>query len=76
MNINGALGKVIYEENKGHMYLTHSEIPYDLRGRGIGKVMVTKVFEKLTEEGYEATAICSFIKAVARRSTKWSKINH
>ena len=33
-----------------------------------------KTFEKLTEEGYHAVAICSYIKAVARRSEKWNKI--
>jgi len=40
----------------------------------IGKVLVEKTFEKLTEEGYTAVAICSYVKAVASRSEKWKHI--
>jgi len=56
------------------MALNHSEVPYNLRGQGIGKVLVEKTFEQLTKEGYKAVAICSYIKVVARRSDKWSTI--
>lgn len=49
-------------------------MPYNLRGQGIGKVLVEKTFEQLTKEGYKAVAVCTYIKAVARRSDKWSKI--
>jgi predicted GNAT family acetyltransferase len=56
------------------MYLVHSEVPYNLRDQGIGKVFVVKAFEKLTEEGFKAVAICSYMKVVARRSEKWRNI--
>ena len=56
------------------MYLVHSEVPYELRGQGIGKVLVEKTFEKLTKEGYRAKAVCSYVKAVARRSDTWKEI--
>jgi predicted GNAT family acetyltransferase len=56
------------------MYLVHSEVPYQLRGRGIGKELVLKTFEKLTEEGYKAVAICTYIKAIKNRDPKWKEI--
>ena len=56
------------------MYLVHSEVPYNLRGQGIGKILVEKTFEKLTEEGYKAVAVCSYIQAVAKQSKKWNTI--
>ena len=74
MDINGELARVSYQLRNDTMYLVHSEVPYHLRGSGIGKVLVTKTFEKLSEEGYEAVAICSFIRAVARRSNTWSTV--
>ncbi|WP_321251556.1 N-acetyltransferase [Psychroserpens sp.] len=74
LDINGELGKVDYSISNGKMYLNHSEVPYNLRGKGIGKVLVEKTFEQLTNEGYKAIAICSYIKMIARRSDKWSKI--
>ena len=74
LNINGELAKVDYKIKNNKMYLVHSEVPYNLRGQGIGKTLVEKTFEKLTEEGYEAVAVCSYVKAVAKRSEKWNSI--
>lgn len=74
LDINGELAKVQYTLKDNRMYLVHSEVPYKLRGKGVGKVLVEKTFKKLTEENYQAIAVCSYIKAVAKRSNTWSKI--
>lgn len=72
--IDSDLAFVEYALHNGKMYLNHSEVPSHLRGRGIGKLLVIKTFEKLTDEGYQAVAVCSFIKAIARRDPKWNTI--
>jgi len=74
MEIKGDIAKVEYKLKNDKMYLVYSEVPYNLRGQGIGKTLVEKTFEKLTEENYKAVAVCSYVKAVAKRSEKWSKI--
>jgi len=74
LDINGEIAKVEYELKNGKMYLVHSEVPYNLRGKGIGKVLVEKTFEKLAEENYSVVAICSYIKAIKNRSEHWSGI--
>lgn len=75
LNINGEEALVEYViKKKDKMYLVHSEVPYNLRGKGIGKELVLKTFEKLTEEGYKAAAVCSYIKAVKNRDPNWSTI--
>lgn len=74
LDINGEIAKVDYSIGAGKMYLTHSEVPYNLRNRGIGKELVLKTFEKLTEEGFKAVAVCSYIKAVKERSDRWKSI--
>jgi predicted GNAT family acetyltransferase len=74
LDINGEIAKIDYSIEGGKMHLTHSEVPYNLRGQGIGKVLVEKTFEKLTEEGYKAVAVCSYIQTVKNRSEHWKKI--
>ena len=74
LDINGETAKVDYIIKNEKLFLVHSEVPYNLRGQGIGKVLVEKTFEKLTELGYKAVAICSYIKAVARRNKNWKLI--
>jgi predicted GNAT family acetyltransferase len=71
LNINGEEAKVEYVLNDDKMYLMHAEVPLNLRGRGIGKELTLKTFEKLTEEGYKAVAVCSYIKIVKDRDPFW-----
>ena len=74
LDINGEIAKVEYTLRDGQMFLVHSEVPYNLREQGMGKVLVEKTFEKLTQEGFQAIAVCSYIKAIAERSGKWKSI--
>lgn len=70
----GIKAYVSYSLDDKTMRLTYSEVPPVLRGQGIGKELVEKTFEQLTAEGYQAVAICGYIRAIARRSPKWSEI--
>ena len=72
--INGEIAKIDYTLENENMYLNHSEVPYNLRGQGIGKVLVEKTFEQLTKEGFKAISICSYIIAIASRSEKWKDV--
>jgi len=72
--VEGHTALVDYVLKNEVMYLTHSEVPVQLRGKGVGKKLVLQTFEKLTEEGYKAVAICSYIKLVAKRSDVWKNI--
>ncbi|WP_234974636.1 N-acetyltransferase [Tenacibaculum agarivorans] len=74
LDINGQEAKVEYVFQEGQMLLTHSEVPYQLRGKGIGKELVLKTFERLTEEGHKAVAVCSYIKTVKNRNSYWKDI--
>lgn len=74
LNINGEIAKMEYTLKDGQTFLVHSEMPYNLRGQGIGKVLVEKSFEQLTREKFQAIAVCSYDKAIAKRSEKWKSI--
>lgn len=74
LDINGAFEKVHYSLRDNLMYLNHSEVPNKLRGQGIGKVLVAKTFEKLTDERYKAVTVCSYIRAIKNRSDRWNTI--
>lgn len=74
MEVKGEQAKVEYTMKNDTMHLIYSEVPFNLRGQGIGKELVEKTFEKLTEEGYKAVAVCAYVKSVARESEKWRSI--
>lgn len=78
LEADGARALIDYKIRNDRMYLTHSEVPKELRGNGIGKILVNKSLEKLLEEGYDKEyriiAKCPFIKYVVAKSAKWSEI--
>lgn len=74
MEVDGETAKIDYQMQDGKMHLVYSEVPFNIRGQGIGKVLVEKTFEKLTEEGHEAVAVCGYIQSVAKGSDKWNAV--
>lgn len=71
---NGLEAFVSYRQEGNTLKLIYSEVPNDMRGKGIGKELVLQTFEKLTREGFKAEAVCSYIKSIAARNPEWSKI--
>jgi len=74
LNLPSGTALIDYQIRNGIMYLIHSEVPYQLRGKGIGKILVEKTFEYIEQNNIQAVAVCSFIKLVAQRSEKWRNI--
>lgn len=74
LEVKGSTAKVDYTIRDGIMYLNYAEVPFHLRGGGVGRELVLKTFKKLTDEGYQAVAICGYIKSVARRSETWKTV--
>ncbi|MFT5860727.1 MAG: putative GNAT family acetyltransferase [Flavobacteriaceae bacterium] len=71
---NGQEAYIDYALENKDMRLTYSFVPDELRGKKIGKELVEKTFEMLTDEGFTATAVCSYISVVALRHPKWSTL--
>ncbi|WP_372861032.1 GNAT family N-acetyltransferase [Spongiibacter sp.] len=71
---NGPCATVNYRKQDGKLYLIHAEVPSELRGHRVGKELVEKTFEYIETHGWQAVAVCSYVKLVARRSRKWRDI--
>ncbi len=72
--LDSGVAFIDYKMGGDKMFLVHSEVPFHLRGKDIGKKLVEKTFEYIEQNNIQAVAICSFIKLVAQRSEKWRKI--
>lgn len=70
MKVGDDFAKIEYTEKENCYYLTHSEVPEHLRGKGIGKALVEKTFDYLHENKIKGIAVCSYIKAIAIKNNK------
>ena len=78
IEIEASRAFVDYKLRRDRIYLIHAEVPVALRGRGMGKILVNHVLEKLIEEGYDKEhriiAKCPFVVHVVSKSEKWREI--
>ncbi len=53
---------------QGTIYLTHTEVPASLEGKGIGSVLVKKVMAHIRAEGWKMAPLCPFVAAYLKRN--------
>ncbi len=58
------VGYVTYSVSDGAMNITHTVILPEMRGKGIGRILVDRACEFASEEGFETRASCSYAASV------------
>ena len=56
------------------MYLTHTEVPNALGGKGIGKSIVDKTLHYIQDNGYTLAPLCPFVAAYLKRNPDWQSV--
>ena len=61
LDIDGELAAAYYRLDGDRVVLTHTEVPYEYSGQGIGTRLATGVFDQLRASGRKAVLKCSFM---------------
>lgn len=73
-----AEGKIAFIEyilnNENIMFLTHTEVPIGLEGKGVGSAIVSKTLSYIKEKGYTLAPLCPFVAAYIKRHPEWKTI--
>ena len=56
------------------MFLTHTEVPVVLEGKGVGKRIVEGALEYIKEHQYKLAPLCPFVAAYLKRHPEWKTI--
>jgi predicted GNAT family acetyltransferase len=71
-------GKIAFIEfilnNENIIFLTHTEVPRSLEGKGAGSAIVSKTLEYIQEKGYTLAPLCPFVAAYVKRHQEWKVI--
>ena len=65
--IDGQMAVLTYERRGDALVFVHTEVPPELRGRGIGKALVKAGLEAARREGSRIVALCPFVKAYLQK---------
>jgi len=70
-------GKIAYMEymivRKTVVYLTHTEVPVGLEGKGVGSNIVKKVLAYIRENNYQMAPLCPFLASYLKRHPEDAK---
>ena len=68
LHLEGGVAYTEYILNKlGVIYLTHTEVPVALEGKGVGSALIKKVLLHIREEGIKMAPLCPFVAVYLKR---------
>lgn len=50
----------------------HTEVPDAFRGKGVGRLLATRMVEDARKEGVKIFALCPFVNAERRKHPEWA----
>ena len=66
--------RVEYIRAQDKIYLTHTEVPPSLAGKGIGSKLIGAVLEDIKEKGLTLIPLCPFVALYLQRNPEWKKL--
>ena len=74
-HIDDKLAKIEYIKSKeGEIYLTHTEVPAGLGGRGVGSQLAEKVLANIESQGLRLVPLCPFVAGFIHKYPDWKRI--
>lgn len=73
-DLDGQLGVVEYILLKDQIYLTHTEVPESLGGRGYGSQIVKLALENIKSRGLKLIPQCPFVVSYIEKNPQWREI--
>ena len=67
LEIDDHLAFVDYEMSPGSIALTHTEVPKELGGRGVGSILAKAVLENVRAQGLKCEPRCEFIAGYIKK---------
>ena len=74
LKVSGQLAVIEYHRNNGVVTLTHTYVPAELGGRGIGSTLTQGALELIKARGETIVPQCSFISAFITRHPEYAHL--
>ncbi len=61
--------------NEGVVYMTHTETPAALEGRGIASELIEKSLQDIRDQGQKVYPLCPFVAAYIKKHPEWMSLS-
>ncbi|MEN1784592.1 MAG: GNAT family N-acetyltransferase [Bacteroidota bacterium] len=69
--VDGGTAFIEYIKTQDKIYLTHTEVPKGLEGKGIGKTIVQQALEDVKAKGLTLIPLCPFVALFIKRNPEY-----
>jgi uncharacterized protein len=74
LNVDGHTAVANYRLSPGVVTFTHTEVPSELSGRGVGSALVRGALEIVRQQGLKVVAKCPFVSAFIAKHSEFSDL--
>ena len=73
-HIDGLIPRIEYIRAKEKIFLTHTEVPAGLEGKGIGSALIKAVLEEIERQDLTLVPLCPFVAGYIKEHPEWKKL--
>lgn len=74
-HIDGLIARIEYIKSvNGEIYLTHTEVPKALEGRGIASNLIGQVLEDVEKQNLRLVPLCPFVAGYIQKHPEWKRL--
>ncbi len=74
MHVGDFLAKIDYIKTRTKIFLTHTEVPVELEGQGIGSQLVRKALTDIKEKDLILVPLCPFVATYIKNHPEWKSL--
>ena len=74
MRVENHLALIEYRQSLKAIYLTHTEVPIVLEGKGAGSAIIEKTLHYIKENNLKLVPLCPFVAAFIKRHPEWQRV--
>ncbi|PWG81803.1 GNAT family N-acetyltransferase [Pararcticibacter amylolyticus] len=72
--VDNQISFIDYEKKGDKIFLTHTEVPEELEGKGVASAMVEKTFMEIEGQGLKVVPYCSYVRVFLKRHPEWNRL--
>ena len=73
-HIEDNLVRIEYIKTKDKIYLTHTEVPKSMEGKGLGTAIIKATLEDIEAKQLTLVPLCPFVALYLKRHPEWKKL--
>lgn len=74
IHTDGATIRIEYILAQDRIFLTHTEVPKGMEGKGMGSAIVRLALEDIEKKGLTLVPLCPFVALFLKRNPEWKKL--